>query len=300
MLFLFFRILSLLFFFVSDSLWIKPIKNQVANYRLIFYRSVLTSILFSGIYFLFRYQWLDFGLTYQFVKLNIDVSRLDVIAIVSLCIVGFFGLYFFTSSLYANKFSFATPLASSGFVFTVLVATFLNKSTMNTGTMVAFFIFFIAMIFIMKQFTLSDFKLFIFPILLTHFFWDSAVVFYPMAIQKVGILLFCLIMELTVCLMAFLFCLINDKGRLIDYMSIEIRSFGLRIIFMAVCITSALFLLSFSVLNLSIVVIISIGILMKLVRVLYGLYYLKEKLNRRELFILVLLTSAGIIASLSN
>jgi len=39
---------------------------------------------------------------------------------------------------------------------------------------------------------------------------------------------------------------------------------------------------------------------MKLVRVLYGLYYLKEKLNRRELFILVLLTSAGIIASLSN
>ena len=300
MLFLFIRILSLLFFFASDSLWIKPIKNQVANYRLIFYRSVLTSILFSGIYFLFRYQWLDFGLTYQFVKVNIDVSRLDVIAIVSLCFFSFFGLYFFTSSLYANKFGFATPLASSGFVFSIIVATFLNRSTINNGTMVAFFIFFIAMLFIIKQFTLSDFKVMLLPILLTHFFWDSAVVFYPMAIQKVGIIPFCLIMELSVCLMSFLFCMINDKGRLFSYMKKEMSLYGFRIVCMAICITTALFLLSFSVLNLSIVLIISISLFMKLIRVLYGYYFLKETLSRRELFILLLLTIAGVVATLYN
>ena len=39
---------------------------------------------------------------------------------------------------------------------------------------------------------------------------------------------------------------------------------------------------------------------MKLIRVLYGYYFLKEKLNNRELLMLLLLTSAGIIASLSN
>ena len=144
MLFLFIRILSLLFFFVSDLLWIKPIKNLVANYRLIFYRSVLTSLLFCGIFFIIRYQWFDFGIKYQFAKLNLNVSTSDLIAIVSLCFFSFFGLYFFTSSLYVNKFSFATPLASSGFVFSIIVATFLNKSTINTWTLIAFFIFFMA------------------------------------------------------------------------------------------------------------------------------------------------------------
>jgi len=117
MLFLFIRILSLLFFFVSDLLWIKPIKNLVANYRLIFYRSVLTSLLFCGILFIIRYQWFDFGIKYQFVKLNLNVSTSDLIAIVSLCFFSFFGLYFFTSSLYVNKFSFATPLVKSSNYF---------------------------------------------------------------------------------------------------------------------------------------------------------------------------------------
>lgn len=300
MLFLFIRLVSLLFFFISDSLWIKPIKNQVANYRLIFYRSVLTSLLFFCIYSLFQYQWFDFAISYQFVKLNLDVSSRDLIAIVSLCVFSFFGLYFFTSSLYANKFSFATPLASSGFVFSIIVATFLNKSTINTGTTVAFFIFFIAMFFVAKQFTFGDFKLLILPILLTHFFWDSAVVFYPMAIKKVGIILFCLITEICVCLMSFLFCVIKDKYRFIEYFKTEVRLFGLRIIVMAICITTAMFLLSFSVLILPIILIISLSLFMKLVRVLYGYYFFKEKLNNSELLILFFLTTAGIIASLYN
>ena len=91
MLFLVIRILSLLFFFVSDLLWLKPIKNQVANYRLIFYRSVLTSLLFCGIFFLIRYHWVDFGIKYQFVKLNLNVLTSDLIAILSLCFFSFFG-----------------------------------------------------------------------------------------------------------------------------------------------------------------------------------------------------------------
>jgi drug/metabolite transporter (DMT)-like permease len=281
-------------------LWVKPIKNQVSNYRLIFYRSVLTSLFFCGIFFLVRFQWFDFGLKYQFVKSNISVSSIDLIAIVSLCFFSFFGLYFFTSSLYVNKFSFATPLASSGFVFSIIVATFLNKSSINTGTLIAFFIFFIAILFIAKQFTMSDFKLLLLPILLTHFFWDSAVVLYPMAIQKVGIILFCLIMELTVCLMSFIFCVIKDNRRFFHYLSSEIRLYYFRIIGMAICITTAIFLLSFSILNLSIVLIISIGIFMKLIRVLYGYYFLKEKLYNSELFILLLLMIAGVIASLNN
>lgn len=300
MLFLVIRILSLLFFFVSDLLWIQPIKNQVSNYRLIFYRSVLTSLLFIVIYIFIRFHWLDFGLKYQFVKSNISVSSIDLIATVSLCFFSFFGLYFFTSSLYFNKFSFATPLASSGFVFSIIVATFLNKSTINTSTLIAFFVFFIAIIFIVKQFTLSEFKLFILPILLTHFFWDTAVVFYPIVINKLGIIIFCLLMEVCVCFMSFLFCIKKDKATFFNYLSSEIRLYGFRIIIMAICITVAMLLLSFSVVVLPIILIISLSLFMKLIRVLYGYCILKEKLNNRELLVLLLLTTAGIIASLSN
>jgi hypothetical protein len=39
---------------------------------------------------------------------------------------------------------------------------------------------------------------------------------------------------------------------------------------------------------------------MKLIRVLYGYYFLKETLSRRELFILLLLTIAGVVATLYN
>ncbi len=300
MLFIVIRILSLLFFFVSDLLWLKPIKNQVANYRLIFYRSVLTSLLFCGIFSLVRYHWVDFAIKYQFVKLNLNVSTWDLITIVSLCFFSFFGLYFFTSSLYVNKFSFATPLASTGFVFSIIVATFLNKTSINTGTSIAFFIFFIAILFIAKQFTLGDFKLFILPIVLTHFFWDTAVVFYPLAINKLGIILFCLLMEVCVCFISFLFCIKKDKLTFFNYLSTEIGLYGFRIIIMAICITVAILLLSFSVVVLPIILIISLSLFVKLIRVLYGYYFLKEKLNNREMLILLLFTIAGIIASLSN
>ena len=268
MLFLVIRILSLLFFFVSDLLWVKPIKNQVSNYRLIFYRSVLTSLFFCGIFFLVKFQWFDFGIKYQFVKLNLNVSTWDLIAIVSLCFFSFFGLYFFTSSLYVNKFSFATPLASTGFVFSIIVTTFLNKTSINTGTSIAFFIFFISILLIAKQFTLGDFKLLLLPILLTHFFWDTAVVFYPLAINKLGIILFCLLMEVCVCFISFLFCIKKDKLTFFNYLSTEIGLYGFRIIIMTICITVAMLLLSFSVVVLPIILIISLGLSMKLIRVL--------------------------------
>jgi drug/metabolite transporter (DMT)-like permease len=107
-------------------------------------------------------------------------------------------------------------------------------------------------------------------------------------------------MEVCVCFMSFLFCIKKDKLTFFNYLLSEIRLYGFRIIIMAICITVAMLLLSFSVVVLPIILIISLSLFMKLIRVLYGYYFLKEKLNNRELLILLLLTSAGIIASLSN
>ena len=124
--------------------------------------------------------------------------------------------------------------------------------------------------------------------------------FYPLAINKLGIILFCLLMEVCVCFMSFLFCIKKDTLTFFNNLSTEIGLYGFRIIIMTICITVAMLLLSFSVVVLPIILIISLGLFMKLIRVLYGYYFLKEKLNNRELLILLLLTITGIIASLSN
>lgn len=294
MLFILFRIASLFFFFISDLLWIKPLKSGISNYLLIFLRSVFTSILFLILWLFAKTTFIEESINYKLLKADLPTDLFFYIKAITLCLFSFWGLYFFTSSIKINKFSFVAPLANLGFIFAILTSIFIYETTVKAEQIIAILIFIATILIVIKRANLSEFKIYILPIILTHFFWDTAVVFYPFIINKIGVIPFCLLMELCVLFSSGSIVLINNKNNQTIISSKDL----LLALSMAFVICSAVFLFSVSLVNLSVIIVITLGLLTKLARISYGYIYLNERLNKNELIILTLMIIGGIMASL--
>ncbi len=210
-----------------------------------------------------------------------------------LCLFSFWGLYHFTASLKLNKFSFVAPLANLGFIFTILTSIAVYQINITNTQIIALVVFAITVIIILRKFQFSDFKILVVPIILTHFFWDTAVVFYPLIISKIGIIPFCLLMELCVLSSSGILVIVNSK--IISWNLIKPHL--IRAILMAAIICTAVFLFSSSLTYLSVIVVVTLGLLTKLIRLTYGYFILKERLNKTELIVLLLMVFGGMLAS---
>jgi hypothetical protein len=293
MLFVTLRILSLIFFFVSDLLWVKPIKSGLPNYLLIFLRSIFTTITFITAWLIAQYIFYDESINYHLIEKEYPQDLVFYIEAILLCLFSFWGLYHFTASLKLNKFSFVAPLANLGFIFTILTSIAVYQINITNTQIIALVVFAITVIIILRKFQFSDFKILVVPIILTHFFWDTAVVFYPLIISKIGIIPFCLLMELCVLSSSGILVIVNSK--IISWNLIKPHL--IRAILMAAIICTAVFLFSSSLTYLSVIVVVTLGLLTKLIRLTYGYFILKERLNKTELIVLLLMVFGGMLAS---
>lgn len=294
MIFIAIRILSLVFFFISDLLWVKPIKSGLPNYILIFIRSVFTTIIFGIIWLTIKLYANEIATVNNMIKVTYPKNILFYVYAVMLCLFSFWGLYFFTSSLKLNKFSFVAPLANLGFIFTILTSLAVYQLTITNIQIFALAIFAITVLIILKNFNFSDFKLLVIPIVLTHFFWDTAVVFYPLIIDSIGIIPFCLLMEVCVMISSGILVVVNSK--IISWYLIKPHL--IRAIFMAIVICTAVFLFSTSLTYLPVLVVVTLGLLTKIIRLTYGYTVLKERLDKNEVIVLLLMVIGGILASI--
>jgi hypothetical protein len=294
MLFIGIRILSLIFFFISDLLWVKPLKSGLPNYQLIFLRSIFTAIIFGLAWYIGNAFFSTYALHHNLLKLSYPSEPVFYILSGLLCVFSFGGLYYFTSSLRLNKFSFIAPLASLGFVFTIITSFLVSKQAITNYHVAAMLLFMLAMILIGKNLNRAHFKVLIIPIVLTHFFWDTAVVFYPMVINKLGVIPFCLFME--GCVLGTSLVLVWWNKNTFD--AINLRKHIPLAMLMSVSICLAVFFFSISLITLSIPVVITLGLATKAMRLGYGYTFLKERLNKQELTVLLIMISGGILASL--
>ena len=288
-----FRIASLFFFFVSDLLWIKPIKSGLPNYVLIFIRSVFTTTIFSLIWIISTHFFNDEFLKQQFLKRSYPNDLGFYAKAVTICLFSFWGLYFFTSSLKLNKFIFVAPLANLGFIFTILTSFWVYQTTISSTQIAALVLFGLTVVVVLKQIPFNEFKLLVIPVVLTHFFWDTAVVFYPLVINHIGVLPFCLLMEVCVMISSGILVLINLK----DIFWLTIKNYLATAVIMSIILCIAVFLFSLSLVSLSVIVVVTLGLLTKLIRLIYGYLVLKERLNSKELIILFLMIAGGVLAS---
>jgi drug/metabolite transporter (DMT)-like permease len=97
-------------------------------------------------------------------------------------------------------------------------------------------------------------------------------------------------------------CVLSSSGILVIVNS-KIISWNLikphliRAILMAAIICTAVFLFSSSLTYLSVIVVVTLGLLTKLIRLTYGYFILKERLNKTELIVLLLMVFGGMLAS---
>ena len=292
--FVLFRIASLFFFFVSDLLWIKPIKSGLPNYVLIFIRSILTTAIFSLIWITAAHFFNDEFVNQQFLKRSYPVDLGFYAKAVTICLFSFWGLYFFTSSLKLNKFVFVAPLANLGFIFTILTSFWVYQTPISVTQIAALVLFGVTVLVVLKQIPFNEFKLLVIPIVLTHFFWDTAVVFYPLVINNIGVLPFCLLMEICVLISSGILVLINLK----DISWYTVKKHLATAVIMAIILCIAVVLFSLSLVSLSVIVVVTLGLLTKLIRLIYGYLVLKELLNSKELIILFLMIAGGVLASI--
>ncbi|MFN5665149.1 MAG: EamA family transporter [Bacteroidota bacterium] len=295
MLFLLTRIASLFFFFVSDLLWVKPLKEGIPQYTLIFYRAIFTVILFSLIYIGLSVWGHDFAVGFGLIKAEYPTNAGIYILAIVLSLSGFWGLYFFTMALKSNKFSLIAPLANLGFVFSITTAMLYYRQPISLPQFAAFVCFAATVLLIIQKMGTQQLKLFIIPVILTQFFWDTAVVFHPIVIKAIGIIPFCLLTEVVVLLSALVLMLYNRKN--INWNAL--RELLPRLILMAFMICSAVFLLALSLANLPVVVVLLLGLFTKVIRLLYGYIALNERLDKTELLLLLLMVIGGVLASIS-
>ncbi len=292
-----FRIISIILFSFSDYLWVKPLK-EIPNYLIITVRSFLSSILFGIFTLILLNFYPDFAIENNFIIPNYNQIEIWIwVKIVLLCLFGFLGLYFFTKSLQQSKFTITTALSSYHYIFSYIAAAWLYKFQINS-IQIAIFLIILLVIVLSNGFkNYFENPKTLFFILLTQFFWGTAFVFYPLAVEKIGVLPFSMIMEISVFFASiFINIYLNHK---FFYVNCLHQKYLSRIILMAFIVFFACLFVNLSFVKMHILLIIFLGILEKGIRFFYGYFILHDKLNSNELIVVSLLILGGILINLA-
>lgn len=207
---LIYQLCSILGFTIGNSLWHKPVQKLPVTF-IIAFKSLLTSVLFALVMLLvMQYDTTNhLGITQSY--RNITLAHVGYA--VGLCAISFWGLYFFNHSLKHTASGITITVAGMGTIVGFLVAVFVYKETLTVTHIVSSLLGTFGL-WCLEKLNPSFFKLkftrgMLFG-LLSMLFWRIGSLF-PLAIDKVGVLLFSVILELTVFLISFALFLGSGK-----------------------------------------------------------------------------------------
>lgn len=197
----FFQLCSLLGFTIGNSLWHKPVQKFPITF-IIATKSLFTSILFfiTLIGIMAYDQQNKLGITQSFNNINL----LSIGYSVGLCAISFWGLYFFNQSLKHTASGITITVAGMGTIVGFLVALFVYHEKVTPINITSSLLGLLGL-WCLEKLSPSFFRLrftrgMLFG-LMSMVFWRIGTLF-PLAIDKVGVILFSLILELTVFLIS--------------------------------------------------------------------------------------------------
>lgn len=286
--------ISLLFIFlghtaygITNTLWYNP-RNTIGTLPLIMIRSFSCFLIFITSYYL-----LDYLQIIESKQIQIDT----IISTIQICIINYFGLFFFLQSLKHTKVSNTIGFSKVGLIFGILIGYFVYHEQISYTKMITCLLILIGISLIEKSVKtekepLSKGLIYTF---LSRLFWSSAFLFIPY-INKLGILLFCSILEATVFSMSTILYIFSKK-ELVNKITTRIKK---EIIFLILLGTIGTFCLNFAIITTkSIILFAFLGLIEPFVGLIVSKFYHKEKLNRLQLIGILIGLVASIILSIS-
>ncbi|KHJ37214.1 membrane transporter of cations and cationic drugs [Pedobacter glucosidilyticus] len=213
---LIFQLLSILGFSIGNSLWKKPVEKLPIT-LIIASKSFITTIIFLlAIIISSQFRLLN---NYGVTKSINELELIDILTGITLCSISYWGLYFFNKSLKHTQSGITITISGAGTVIGFLTAIFIYNEKLSLINVLSSILATFGL-WCLEKFNPSFFKLkltkgMLFG-LLSMFFWRVGGLF-PLVIDKVGVLQFSLILELTVFIISAIMYFISYKERYVKF-----------------------------------------------------------------------------------
>lgn len=282
------KIISSLFFLISGIVWKKILNNGVENYHYIFYRVIATLFFFFLIQFYFQYNEIE-----NFHKSISVVDYKDWIICVFICLFSFWGLFFYTEALQNGRLSFIAPLIVISSAISFITSLLVYNEALSIAKYISILLI-LTGLFLHQKEKLTAFKISneVLLIMLFSVFWGISFVLYLIPIKKFGVLNFSIILELCV----FISCvgLLVFKEKRIIPPKLNISELLLCLL-MGLLVAGGSLLANFTLTQLPVSLNILIGLLFELIVLAVGLYFFREKLNKKDWILIALATIGGFL-----
>ena len=269
MLSLFLIILGHMAYGITNSLWKGP-RDRVGTLPLILMRSFGCCVIFFISHLLFAY--------FQVLPAK-EFSSQDILYTVLICMVNYFGLFFYLKSLKHTDVSNVIGFGKMGLIIGILIGVFFYGESIGMIKASACAAILLAVTLIEKSIKIEKTPIskgLVYSIL-SRLFWSTGLLFVPF-IEKIGILLFCSILEAVVFSMSLiLFLFQKDKGW--KGMDAKTRN---EIFFLIILGTTGTFCLNFAITKTSIIVFAFMGLIEPIIGILVSIFYHKEKINKLQ------------------
>lgn len=280
------KVVSSLFFLVSNVVWKKILYGERKNYHYIFYRVLFTITILILCSFIFRTYSLEI---FQPADIS-GVRPKEWLMYTGLCFFSFWGLYFFTNAIQTGRFSFVGSLSVVTAVFSFLTSLLIYQESLSTRQYIALIVVSLGLLYHQKN-ELKDFRLSkeVFLTLLSGFFWGISFVFYLIPIQKIGVFNFTILLEICVFISCVFLLLKNEKRwfpQNIDKQSL------LYCLLMGLMIAGGSLLSHFTLTQIPVSLNILIAMSFEAIIVAIGLYMFKETLRPKD-WIMILIAVGG-------
>jgi drug/metabolite transporter (DMT)-like permease len=276
-------------FFLSGAFWKTLLDTGRPNYHYIYARAGLSAILLALFIIL---SWCWYPLRSPWVADLSLLTWVDWLRCLLICFASFWGLYWFTSALQSGKYTIVSTMGSLTSLFAYVAAVLLYTEPVRYQGLGALVLLVIIMMLMHKPGNVSFFRQSQWKALFSAVVWGASFVFYIIPIKQFGVLYFSFILECCVWLSTVSMLLVKEQH-------VWPSRFPLNHWYilwaMAAIIALGSVLNNLSLTNLPVSVNILLGLLFETFVLIYGIKRLRENLNPREIAIIIMAISAGLL-----
>ncbi|MBW8360364.1 MAG: DMT family transporter [Weeksellaceae bacterium] len=270
MLAIFITILGHISYGTTNVLWRNP-RNEIGTLPLIIIRSLCCFLIFLCSYFV---------LTSLQVIPTPQFTLMDLVRTAGICAVNYFGLFFYLKSIKHAPVSSTIGFGKIGLVIGIIAGYFLYDEEISPlkiflCIVVLFGVSLIERSGAQRSSILSKGLLYT---LLSKLFWGTAYLYVPF-IEKLGPVLFCVVLEFVVCSLSCILFLTKPSKVVLSRIS---RRTKYEIALLVILGTAGTFCLNFALANMSVVLFAIIGLIEPVIGLLISTLYHREQLNRLQ------------------
>lgn len=255
---------------VTNTLWKNP-RQELGTLPLIISRSFSCFIIFISSYFFLDCLRIVPKKSFQ---------NSDLLKTFGICAINFFGLFFYLESLKHTQVSNSIGFSKIGLIIGITIGYFVYNEKVSLSKIAFCIIIFFSISIIEKAVKSEKEKISkgLIYTSMSRILWASAFLFIPF-IEKLGALLFCSVLELTVCMMSLLLLFIKGQHLTIKKPSPKTQK---EFSFLILLETIGTFSLNFALVKTSVIVFAFMGLIEPVIGLVISKLYHREEINKLQ------------------